>query len=480
MLKQLVTKAGPGAIPLTPVEKKGFRKWLAGQAAPLRTWVRSTGFDASPGSISLVAGRDGGLDRVLLGVDSGGADGEDIWAYAALPKRLPRRTYRIDAGLDGQAATRAALGWALGTYAFARYGRRRRGLARLVWPKTCDKASVERAALATFQVRDLINTPASDMGPEELSEAARDLARRHKARCTVITGDALIGKNYPAIHAVGRASARSPRLVDMSWGAAKAPKVTLIGKGVCFDSGGLDLKSASGMRLMKKDMGGAAHALGLAEMVMTAKVDVRLRVLIPAVENSVSGNALRPMDVIETRKGLRVEVGNTDAEGRLVLCDALAEADWERPELVIDFATLTGSARVALGTELPALFCNDDALAKDILRHGEAEADPLWRMPLWQPYRKKLDSKVADINSVSGGPYAGAITAALFLEEFVSPGTKWAHLDFHAWNEAARPGRPEGGEAMGMRALFALIRERFAGSRSAGGSEPPPRTTVDV
>jgi leucyl aminopeptidase len=315
-----------------------------------------------------------------------------------------------------------------------------------------------------------VNTPAEDMGPAELAAAARSLARAHGARAAVITGDALLQRNYPTIHAVGRASARAPRLIDLRWGA-KGPRITLVGKGVCFDSGGLDLKPAAGMEIMKKDMGGAAHVLGLAGMIMAAKLPVRLRVLIPAVENSVSGNAFRPLDIIRTRKGLTVEVGNTDAEGRLVLCDALAEAMTEKPDLVVDCATLTGAARVALGPDLPAMFANDDATAEALLRHGLAEDDPLWRLPLHAGYRTMLDSKIADMNNVSSGSFAGAITAALFLEAFVDAAVPWVHLDLYAWNPRAKPGRPEGGAAMGLRALYALIAER-AGK---GGKTKTPR-----
>jgi leucyl aminopeptidase len=331
----------------------------------------------------------------------------------------------------------------------------------LVWPKGADRAAVTRAVEAIFLVRDLINTPASDMGPAELAEAAGALARKHGARESVVVGDALIKGNFPAVYGVGRASARAPRLIDLRWGGG-GPRVAVVGKGVCFDSGGLDLKSASNMKLMKKDMGGAAHALGLADMIMGAGLEVRLRVLVPAVENSVSGNALRPLDVLQTRKGATVEVGNTDAEGRLILCDALYEADRDEPDLLIDFATLTGAARVALGTDLPALFCRDDGLAERLLRHATAQQDPLWRLPLYAPYRKMLESQVADLNNAPDSPYAGAITAALFLAEFVRPKTAWAHLDLFAWNASAAPGRPIGGEAMGLRAAFALVEELAA------------------
>ncbi len=322
-------------------------------------------------------------------------------------------------------------------------------------------AAAERLAAAVFLARDLVNTPAGDLGPEELAAAAVHVAESAGACHRVIVGDDLLAENYPTIHAVGRASTRAPRLVDITWGDPAAPKLTLVGKGVCFDSGGLDLKTASGMRLMKKDMGGAAIMLGLAQAIIDARLPVRLRVLLPCVENSVSGNAMRPMDIVRTRQGLTVEIGNTDAEGRLILCDALAEASTETPALLIDMATLTGAARVALGPELAALFCNDDRLAAALLEASAAEEDPMWRMPLWRPYRKMLDSKVADLNNVSEGPYAGAITAALYLQEFVAPGIPWAHFDVMAWNPQSRPGRPEGGEATALRALYAHIAQRF-------------------
>jgi leucyl aminopeptidase len=299
------------------------------------------------------------------------------------------------------------------------------------------------------------------MGPEELADAAQKVAKEQGARCRVVVGDKLLEENYPTIHAVGRASTRAPRLVDIIWGDESAPKVTLVGKGVCFDTGGLDLKPASGMLNMKKDMSGAAIVLGLGQAIMQAGLRVRLRVLLPCVENSVSGNAMRPRDIIKTRKGLTVEIGNTDAEGRLILCDALAEASDEKPEMIVDAATLTGAARVALGPELPALFCNDDKLANALIAAGAAEDDPMWRMPLYKPYRRLIDSKVADLNNVSDGPQGGAITAALYLNEFVDPSVPWAHLDVMAWNQRSRPGRPEGAEAQTLRAVYTHIAGRF-------------------
>jgi len=357
-------------------------------------------------------------------------------------------------------ANDAALGWGLAAYEFTKYRKAKLDRPDLVWPANADSAHVRHTLDATALVRDLINTPAEDMGPSELASAARSLGRRFGVRTRVITGDALLKANYPMIHTVGRASDDAPRLIDMRWGS-RGPRVTLVGKGVCFDTGGLDLKPAAGMLRMKKDMGGAAHVLGLASMIMAAKLPVRLRVLIGAVENAVAGNAYRPWDVLATRKGITVENANTDAEGRLVLGDCLSEASREKPALLLDYATLTGASRVAVGTELAALYCNDDSLAKDFEKHAAATADPLWRLPLHKPYRRMLDSKVADISSASDGGFGGGITAALFLEEFVDDDIPWAHFDIMAWNTATRPGRPEGGEAQAMRAAFALISERF-------------------
>jgi leucyl aminopeptidase len=459
MTYRFVASADRRTIPIIPIETAVFAAWLKTQDATMKRWVKSAGFDAAVGSISLVAGKDGSLARVLVGVD----DHQGLWAYADLPSKLPEGRYAIDARMDKAGATAAALGWALGCYRFTQYKSKpvASEIPSLVWPKNCDRGAVKRTADATALVRDLINIPPEDMGPPELASAARKLAKKHNARINVVTGNALLKNNYPTIHAVGRAASKAPRLIDMTWGRKDAPKVTLVGKGVCFDTGGLDLKSAAGMLRMKKDMGGSANVLGLAHMIMDAKLDVRLRVLIGAVENSVSGNAYRPSDVIRTRKGITVEVGNTDAEGRLVMCDALAEADREDPALIADFATLTGAARVAVGTQIAAMFCNDDSLADDLYKAGEEGGDPNWRLPLFSAYRRLLKSDVADINNVSEGGFAGAITAALFLKEFVSQKTPWVHFDIMAWNAVARPGRPVGGEAMGMRALYDVIEKRF-------------------
>ena len=448
------------AVPLTLLRASELGGWLRRQPAVAADWVEQSGFAAKPGSLLRLPDAKGRVARVVVGVE----DPAELWAMGGLASALAAGRYRLDPEPRAAAvATRLALGWALGTYRFTRYKQANDGFASLVWPAKADRASVRRTVEAVTLARDLINTPANDMGPAALASAARDLARRHKARIQVIVGDRLLDANYPTIHAVGRAAAVAPRLIDMVWGNPRHPKVTLCGKGVCFDTGGLDLKPAGGMRNMKKDMGGAACVLALAHMVMAARLKVRLRVLVPAVENAVSGNAMRPLDIVRTRKGITVEIGNTDAEGRLVLCDALAEADREKPDLILDCATLTGAARVALGPDLPALFANDDALADALLRHGAAEGDPLWRLPLWQPYKKLLDSPAADINNVSESGFAGAITAALFMQQFVSAETRWAHVDMMAWNPTAKPGRPAGGEAQFVRAGFALLAERYGG-----------------
>jgi len=465
MVEAIVEEQVAGAVPITAVTEAAFAGWRGAAPAPVRNWLDACAVKAKAGTQALVPGADGGLERVVAVVE----DRPDLWSFAGLPAALPPGSYRLDApagfDLDARLATAAALGWLIGGYRFERYRKPADGAQApcLAAPAGADLARARRLARAHALVRDLVNTPANDMGPAELAAAAREVAGARGAAITVIEGEALLDAGYPMIHAVGRASARAPRLIDLAWGDAGAPRLTLVGKGVCFDSGGLDLKTADGMRLMKKDMGGAAHALALADAIMDANLAVRLRVLIPAVENSVSGSAFRPGDVLATRAGRNVEIGNTDAEGRLVLCDALAEADREAPRLLIDLATLTGAARVALGPDVPALFTDDDALAADLARHATGESDPLWRLPLWRGYRKDLDSEVADICNISDAPFAGAITAALFLREFLEKTDSWAHFDIMAWNRASRPGRPKGGEAVALRALYALVAERFAG-----------------
>ena len=425
-------------------------------SAAQRRWLGDSGFAAAPGSFALLSDPAGKLVRVLVGVDPC----DPLTALAALPCSLPEANYHLAAEGVLTDPTQAALGWALGAYQFTRYRQPKRAPARLA-VAAAELQQLAPLVQATAQVRDLVNTPTEDMGPKQLADAVKQLGKTHKAKVREWAGDELLKANFPTIHAVGRASHRAPRLIELSWGKSDDPKLVVIGKGVCFDTGGLDLKSSDGMRWMKKDMGGAAHAIALAGLVMQARLPVRLTLLVPAVENAVSGNALRPGEVVVTRAGHSVEIDNTDAEGRLVLCDALAYGAEQQPELMIDFATLTGAARVALGPDLPALFGNDDALAEAALAAGKAVADPLWRLPLWRPYRKMLDSYLADFANAGPSRHAGAITAALYLERFVPDGLPWLHLDTYAWNDADRPGRPRGGEAMGLRALFAMLEKRY-------------------
>jgi len=457
VLEHLTDDGTTTATPIVPLTRENWKPWVAVQPPLTRIWIENTGFSAETGSICLIPDETGALSRVLFGRDD-----SDPWCWASLPAKLPKGTYRIDEQLPQPAANWASLAWALACYRFSRYlGRKTKEWPSLIWPATAQRDEVSGAIEAHGLARDLINTPSSDMGPEELSQEAAAFAERRGARLRTIVGDALLQENFPLIHAVGRASPRAPRLIDLLWGDEQAPKVTLVGKGVCFDSGGLDLKNASSMKLMKKDMGGAAHVLGLASMIIGAGLPVRLRVLIPAVENALSGSAFRPSDVLKSRKGLSVEIGNTDAEGRLILADALTEADREKPDLLIDMATLTGAARTALGPDLPAMFTPHDDLAAGIMAAANEEHDPVWRLPLWKNYRRLLDSKIADINNASDSAHAGAITAALFLQEFVSPATQWVHFDIFAWNPTARPGRPEGGEVMAIRALYRMIARQY-------------------
>ena len=425
--------------------------------AAQRRWLADSGFDASAGTFALLADASGKVVRVIAGVDPQDALG----ALAGLSCTLPEGCYYLaDETVLNQPA-QAALGWALGAYQFNRYRKGRRAPAQLAIA-AADLALLAPLVDATAQVRDLVNTPTADMGPKELAGAVKQLGKKYKAKVREWVGDELLKANFPTIHAVGRASHRAPRFVELTWGRASDPRVALVGKGVCFDSGGLDLKPADGMRWMKKDMGGAAHAIALAGLVMQAKLPVRLTLLIPTVENSVAGNAMRPGEVITTRAGHTVEIHNTDAEGRLILCDALAYAAEQQPQLIVDFATLTGAARVALGPDLPALFGNHDECAVAVLAAGQSVDDPLWRLPLWRPYRKFLDSYLADFANAGTSRHAGAITAALYLERFVPDNIAWLHLDTYAWNDADRPGRPRGGEAMGLRALFAFLKQRYS------------------
>ena len=448
--------------PLWIVTEGELPGWLASQPAAVVTWVRAHGFQAERHRVLSLPSAEGGIGGAVAGLGSlKSARDLTLWHAAGLSDRLPAQSWHPATPLPPPAATRFLLGWLMGGYRMDRYrldGPEPAGAA-LVPPEGADLQYADAAARATALARDLINTPANDLGPEELAEAALDLARGHGARCQVLTGGELAG--FPMLRAVGAASPRQPRLIDLRWGERDAPRVTLVGKGVCFDTGGLDLKPSAGMLLMKKDMGGAACALGLADLIMRLELPVQLRVLIPAVENSVGGAAYRPGDILRSRKGLTVEVGNTDAEGRLVLADALAEADSERPDLLVDLATLTGAARTALGPELPAAYSPNDALLEALRRQGEEESDPVWPLPLWPGYDEELASKVADLGNVAATPFAGSIIAALFLKRFVTETPNWLHIDLYAWNGKERPGRPVGAEAQCVRGLFQLIRSRF-------------------
>lgn len=448
------------SIPITPVTEKDFPAWMKKQDKKLQVWLKTAGFRGLDRTFLRLPDEKGNVSRVIFGVGKN----KSLYTYACLPEKLADNPdgYYIDTPLTKERANEVAFGWAMGRYDFNRYKTGKKDTrAKLVWPAGADKAAVKAAVEATCLVRDLINTPSNDLGPAEIAAAAAKLAKAAKnASLRTIVGKELLKKNYPTIFAVGKGSAREPRLIDFRWGKSSHPRVTLVGKGVAFDTGGLNIKDGNNMSLMKKDMGGAAHVLGLAQMIIAAKLPLRLRVLIPAVENSIGSRSFRPSDVIKTRKGITVEIGDTDAEGRLVLCDALAEASEEKPDLLIDFATLTGAARVALGPDLPVLFCNDKKTAQDLLDAGVNVKDPLWELPLWQPYNDMLESEIADTNNV-GGKFAGAITAALYLEKFVGEDIPWVHIDTYGWIPNARPGRPEGGEAYGMRAVFTLLKNRF-------------------
>jgi leucyl aminopeptidase len=451
-----VGRSNAATVTIHLLEPKEAKAFLDGRKTYAR-WAEVHGFKPKAGRSIELPARDGGLGAVLLVR----GDDADPFVYARLPSKLPKGRYQVD-GCDDPAHLEAmALGWCFAQYQLTKYRNRRRTARKLVWPKALDKNRVRQIGDATFLVRDLVNIPAEDMGPDGLEATARELAGKHDAQLEVISGDALLEAGYPAVHAVGRAGPVAPRLIDLKWGPEDAPKVTLVGKGVCFDTGGLDLKSADGMILMKKDMGGAAHVLALADLVMGQRLPVRLRVLVPAVENSIGPTAMRPSDILQTRKGLTVEVGNTDAEGRLILADALAEAVSEKPDVLIDYATLTGAARVALGTDVPAMFSTDDELAQGLLEGSARAFDPIWRMPLVDDYDRYLEGSISDIKNVGGGRYGGAITAALFLRRFVGKTQAWAHFDLMAYNRENRAGRPKGGEAMGLRAALAMLEARF-------------------
>ena len=444
------------ALPLQVLEGGQFSAWRDALAPALQAWVDAQAFTASAGSLVLLPGEHG-----LAGAAIGIGDPLDPYSYAHAPFALPPGDWTPDAALDDAARAALQLGWGLGSYRFDRYRKAARAPARLVLAGNAADAEAFDLLAACTRVRDLVNTPTEHMGPQQLEDVARELAATHGAQVQVFAGEELLAQNFPAIHAVGRASHRAPRLIALRWGQSGNPHVALVGKGVCFDTGGLDLKPADGMRNMKKDMGGAAHALALAELIMARGLPLRLTLLVPAVENAVGPEAFRPGEVIATRQGLSVEIDNTDAEGRVVLCDALTYAGEQHPDLLLDFATLTGAARIALGPDLPALFANDDALANDWIAAGERTRDPLWRLPLWRPYQRYLNSGIADLAN-AGSRMAGAVTAALYLERFVPEQQKWAHLDVYAWNDSDRPGRPAGGEALALRSAYEMLKTRYA------------------
>ncbi len=451
-----ITGGSAAAIPIWFVTAATYKDVRERLGAAARVFADAAGFEPKPGQYLALPG-EGGLGGILFGLENGG-DAKDLFLPGRLPQQLPGGVYRF--ANDPHDARLAALAFALGAYRFTRYHKSECRKIKLDLPQSLDREELDHVVEAVTLVRDLVNTPANDMGPADLEEAARTLAGKHGAGVRSTVADDLLRDNFPLIHAVGRAAARPPRLIDLTWGEADHPRVTLVGKGVCFDSGGLDIKPESSMLNMKKDMGGAATALALAHMVMARKLPLRLRVLIPAVENAISGAAFRPRDIYTSRKGITVEIGNTDAEGRLILADALTLADEDDPELIFDFATLTGAARVALGPDVPPFFTDDDRLAEALLAHAAAENDPLWQLPLWRPYDEMLESKVADINNVGSGGQAGAITAALFMRRFVGA-KSWAHFDVFAWNPRSRPGRPEGGECQAARAIYALLAARY-------------------
>ena len=454
----LVAERGQKARPIHLVDKESFAGWVKKRPAEDRALLEAMRFDGKTGFAFAILPRGGDFEVVsaLKNVTQ-----RSPWCLAKLAESLPQGTYKLADGEPGK----AALGWLLGQHQFREYlskERPERGPRVLVIEDVASIDTVVRLAGATALVRDLVNTPAADLGPAELEQAARDLANESGAQVRV-TDDKELAAGFPLIAAVGAAASedRAPRLIELEWGKPDDPRVAIVGKGVCFDSGGLDLKPAAGMRLMKKDMGGAAHALGLARLIIGEKLPVRLHLLLPAVENAVSSAAYRPGDIIKSRKGIFVEIDNTDAEGRLILADALALAAEKEADLIVDFATLTGAARVALGPDLPAFFSNDDQVASAGLAAADDVDDPLWRMPLWDPYDEMLKSDIADVANAASGPMAGCITAALFLKKFVPDDVPWAHLDTYAWRDAIKPGRPKGGDALGMRAIFALLQDRY-------------------
>ena len=446
------------AIPLTLIAADALPDWLSSQSDHTQRWVETHGFKAALGSALALPDAEGGLSQAVIGLGTDATRARGRFAVAAGAGKLPKGTYRIIAGLDPAVAENEALGWLLSGYSFDRYRDQKHSMPALIAPEGVDAARVEAIAAGEALTRDLINTPASDMGPDALEEAARSLANGFGAQLSVLSGDALLEQNFPMIHAVGRASNTPPRLIDMTWGAT-GPTLTLVGKGVCFDTGGLNLKPGASMGLMKKDMGGSATVLGLAHMIMALGLPLQLRVLIPAVENSVAGNAFRPQDILTSRKGLTVEINNTDAEGRLVLADALALADEAKPDLIVSMATLTGAARVAVGPDLAPFYTDDEGDATALANAAQRSSDPVWRLPFHDPYEKMIEPGIADLDNAPKGGFAGSITAALFLRRFVTDTPRYMHFDIYGWQPSAAPARPKGGVGQGARALLDALPE---------------------
>jgi len=448
--------ANASAMPIHALRSSEWGPWIERHSETLRRIAATHDFQAQNGRILLVPATDGAIERVLFGV----GDKANVTVMGALAQHLPAGDYRIAFAPREFTGTSTAIAWGLGAYAFDKYKKRKRPAPRLCPPEGADMAEAARIIEASWLARDLVNTPTNDMGPEALHAAADAVAKANGAEIEAIVGDELLKQNYPLIHAVGRAAAQAPRIVQLSWGDVSAPRLAIVGKGVTFDTGGLDIKPAAGMRMMKKDMGGAAHALALAQIVMQAKLNVRLDVFLAIVENAVSSDAFRPGDIIASRKGLTVEIDNTDAEGRLILADALARASEDKPALVLDFATLTGAARTALGPDIPPFFTNDDALAAELAAASSETSDPIWRLPLWDAYDGDMDSPIADLKNTGDGAFAGSIFGALFLRKFVSA-PSWAHFDIFAWAPKEKPSRPQGGEAQALRACWQVIKGRF-------------------
>lgn len=457
LLKQSFLQPTDYVVNLVPVCQSEFNDWFARQDDFCKNWVQTTGFVAKPYSRCFLPDPEGRLLHVYLGV----TNLEDIWAFADLANSLPEGKYQFVSLASNFDINNAALGWALGAYTFNRYKAANRAPAQLVLPEEIDDKQLTALIESMYLIRDLINTPSADMGPAELAQSMQVVAQQYSAQFKQLIGKQL-QQEYPALYTVGASSQREPRLLELRWGNPQHPKITLVGKGVCFDSGGLDIKTASGMLLMKKDMGGAAHALGLAKLIMAMNLPVSLRVLIGAADNVIAANAYKPGDIITTRKGLTIEVTNTDAEGRLVICDALTAASAEQPDLLLDFTTLTGAARIALGTDVPVFFCNDEKVTQDLNAAAKKAQEPIWQLPLYAPYRELMESPIANMINSSNNGYAGAITAAVFLQEFIDASIPWVHFDLMAWNLPNRPGRPQGGEAMAIRAVWQYLCKRYA------------------